>query len=173
MQLTHGQCCHGLPGCLLGVLDCLAGMMTLSLSPATTFARHAPIWSPSNSNRPTFVASASSHSRSSLVGSGFRPVSSPGEDKPVPGYSQQRLAHPQSQVCVINTPCCGKPCYYYQLRRDTTRTRHRTTQYDLRLTLMLCLFEFDTACAPGCVHLTREGQHSMAQQSWEPLSNAS
>lgn len=69
MPLTHDQCGMGL---MLGVLKCLAGMLALSWCPATAFARLASIWSPSNSNRPTFVANTSSHSRSSLVGSGFR-----------------------------------------------------------------------------------------------------
>lgn len=52
-----------------------------------------------------------------------------------------RLAHPQSQVCVTKAPCL-LPCRAMLLLSPTPRhdtTRHRTTQYDLRLTLMLCL----------------------------------
>lgn len=165
---------HGPPGCLLGVLDCLAGMLALSLSPVATFARHAPIWSPSNSNRPTFVASASSHSRPSLVGSGFRLVSSPGEASPyqgihcktrssaISGLCQQHslLAAVESQVIIIT---------HAETRNDTTLHDTIRSALDSHAVSL----EFDTACAPGCVHLSRSGQHNMTQQSWEPLSNPS
>lgn len=154
------------PGCLLGVLDCLAGMLALSWSPAATFARHAPIWSPSNSNRPTFVASASSHSRPSLVGSGFRPVSSPGKASPCQGpHSKTRspaisglchrgslLAAVQSNVIIIT---------YAETRHDTTPHDTIRSALDSHAVSL----EFDTACAPGCVHLMRSAQHGMPWDS--------
>lgn len=132
---------------------CLAGMLAL------TFARLASIWSPFNSSRPTFVASASSQSRPSLVGSGFRPASSPGNARP---YQGTNTVSSRLLAC-----CREKPLYYYHhLRRDTTRhtTQHDTAPHDTTRSALdshAVPFGFDTAWAPGCVHLMRSGRHSI------------
>lgn len=140
-------------------------MLALSRGPATTFARLALIWPPSNSIRPTFVASASCHSRSSLVGSGFRPLSSPGRGQAaVPGSAQQ-ASHPQSHVCVIEAPCLlrwkATLLLSFPPRRDTTR--HRTTRHDRRLILMLCPLSLTQPGLLGaCISCGPDG---MAQRS--------
>lgn len=112
---------------------CLAGMLVLP------FARLASIWPPSNSNRPTFVASASSQSRPSLVGSGFRPVSSPGNARPHQGLNTKTpspailgLCHRDSLLAAVKSHFIIIITIYAETRHDTTRhtTQHDTAPHD-------------------------------------------
>lgn len=137
VQPTHHLCAMR-TSWLLGTLecqhtqDCLAGILTLSWGPVATFARHDPIWSPSNSSRPTFVASASStpSPASWAQGSSLRLVA--GEGQPVPGSCTLR---PQDSricnlSCVSSSLLASQPWKIMLLLSPTPRqdtTRHGAT----------------------------------------------